>query len=269
MSFFSKFGFIHRRLWDRDGFYRVALLFGPGPLIGAGLAAGIWFMVHAVTAPGADVKGDTRADIPWAHYDQPVSETGQPFAEAPTEVLPLTDASGRFVGFQPGWRGAIHPMTVDATMDVNVQASVLTDFQLEQPAIQLTRLLDAGPPTGLFAAAATTLFVAQTPGLYAFSVRLVRSGTQSADCVVRFRSAKHWMVRNVRLDIAGTAVVTYPPTEFRLEPGLVSLTVAVGCWRGDRMVGGGDLTLMVRHPGETALKPAAADEIVTHDSAAQ
>jgi hypothetical protein len=52
MRFFGKLGFIHRRLWERDGFYRTALLFGPAPLIGCGLAAGIWFMVRVLPTPG-------------------------------------------------------------------------------------------------------------------------------------------------------------------------------------------------------------------------
>lgn len=70
------------------------------------------------------------------------------------------------------------------------------------------------------------------------------------------------MVRSINLNTNGQAVLTYPPTEFRLEPGLFVLEVGVGCWRGDHMVGSGDVTVMVRHPGELTLQPAAADELI-------
>ena len=70
------------------------------------------------------------------------------------------------------------------------------------------------------------------------------------------------MLRNIVLNSAGTAVLNFPPTEFRLEPGLFLVQVAAGCWRGDRMVGDGETALLVRHPGEPDLKPATADEVV-------
>jgi hypothetical protein len=197
-----------------------------------------------------------------AHWNRPVLQEGQPFREAPAMALPRTDASGRFVGLQPGWLGTIQPMSVDATMDANVSGSVLTDFTLDQPVIPLARILDAGPPTGLFVGTTRAFFVVQTPGSYAFSLRLARSGTQSADCLVRFTSTKHRMVRSINLNTNGQAVLTYPPREFRLEPGLLVLEVGVGCWRGDHMVGSGDVTVMVRHPGELTLQPAAADELI-------
>jgi hypothetical protein len=199
---------------------------------------------------------------PWAHWNRPVERAGQPFAEAPTAPLPPTDASGRFVGYQPGWTVAIHPLSLNATMDTNVNASVLTAFTLDQPAIPLPRIVDAAPPTGLFAGITEAFFVVQTPGIYAFSVRVTRSGTESANCLVRLASAKHRMVSNLALNTSGQAVLNYVPTEFRLQPGLFAVSIGVGCWRGDHMAGPGEVSLMVRHPGETALKPAAADELL-------
>jgi hypothetical protein len=190
-----------------------------------------------------------------------VVQTGQPFTEAPTASLPRSDASGGYVGFRPGWTGGIHPISVDATLEVNVSGSVLGSFTLDQPTVLLARILDAGPPTGLFVGIGRTFFVVQTPGLYAFSARLTRAGTQSANCLVRLASSHHQMLRNVVLNSAGDAVLNFPATEFRLEPGLFLLQVAAGCWRGDHMVGPGEMTVMVRHPGESVMKPAMADEI--------
>ena len=153
-------------------------------------------------------------------------------------------------------------MSVDATRDVDVSGSVLASFTLDQPDIPLQRVVDAGPPTGLFVASAQSFFVVLTPGLYAFSVRLARSGTQSADCVARLNSTRHRMIRNVTLNTDGSAVLTYKTTLFRLEPGLFRVGVGVACWRGDRELGAGDLTLMVRKPGEATLRPATKVELM-------
>ena len=153
-------------------------------------------------------------------------------------------------------------MSVDATLDVNVIASVQGRFTLDQPTVPLERISDAAPPTGLFVGTGRSFFVVRTAGLYAFSARLTRSGTQSANCLIRLASSHHQMLRNVVLNSAGTAVLNFAPTEFRLEPGLFLLQVAAGCWRGDHMVGTGELEILVRHPGETVLKPATAEEVI-------
>jgi hypothetical protein len=157
----AKLAFVHRTLWQRDQAYRWAALLGPPPLLGCALAALVWAVVlqRAQHAPAAE------GDAPWARWTRPVPQEVQPFTEAPSAALPQTDASGRFVGFQLGWLGAIHPMSVDRTLDANVLDSVLATFTLDQPTIPLARVLDAGPPTGLFVGAAKAFFVVQTPGL--------------------------------------------------------------------------------------------------------
>jgi hypothetical protein len=254
----AKFAFVHRTLWQRDQAYRWTVLLGPPPLFGCAVAALAWVAIqqfqHGATVPSSAA--------PWAHWTRPVPQAGQPYTEAPAAALPRTDASGRFVGFQPGWMGEIRPMSVDATMDTNVFASVLTNFTIDGPTVPLARILAAGPSTGLFVGTTETYFVAQTPGIYAFSVQFAWSGAQSADCAVRFGSANHRMVRNTNLNISSQSILSYAPTEFRLEPGLFLLQTAVGCWHGDHVMGPGTLTVMVRHPGELVLTPAAADELM-------
>ncbi len=256
----AKLGFIHRTLWHREQSYRWAALLGPPPLLGCAVAALAWAIMRQSTTHAPSPAAGS--DAPWAHWNRPVAQEGQPFAEAPSAAPPASDARGGYVGFQPGWVGAIQPFTVDATLDVNVIASVQGRFTLDQPTVPLERILDAAPPTGLFAGTGKTFFVVRTAGLYAFSARLTRAGTQSADCLVRLASGHHQMLRNVVLNSAGTAVLNFAPTEFRLEPGLFLVQVAVGCWRGDHMVGTGEMTLLVRHPGEAVLKPAMADEVI-------
>ena len=254
----AKLGFVHRTLWQRNQAYCWAALLGPPPVFGGALAMLAWLVFQQI-APHVSPLGE---DAPWARWTRPVPQEGQPFVEPPSAALPATDVSGHFQGFQPGWLGTIRPMSVDATMDTNVVGSVLGHFTLDQPTIPLTRILDAGPPTGLFVGETSAFFVVQTPGVYAFSVRLTRSSDQSANCVMRLGSAKHRMVRNVNLNINGQTILNYPPTEFRLEPGLFLLDVVAGCWRGDRAVGPGDATVLVRHPGAQSLQPVAAYEII-------
>ena len=264
MRFFAgKLAFVHRTLWERDGVYRWAALLGPPPLTGCALAALaliLWnHFSHVTPVPGNDVPD---SDAPWAHWSRPLPRGDQPYTEAPTVALPQKDANGGFVGFEPGWFGNIVPMTVAATMDVDVIASPITSLALDGPTIPLARVLDAGPPNGLFVAAPRTLFVVQTPGLYAFSVRLTWSGTQSANCVVRLGSAHHRMIRSVNLNVASETVLNYAQTEFRLQPGLFLLQGAIGCWRGAQAAAPGTVTVLVRRPGEVEPTPVAADEVI-------
>ena len=244
--FVAKLGFIHRTLWRRERTYRWAALLGPPPLLGWAFATAAWagaqhFMMHA-SSPMAG------SYAPWAHWNRPIAQDSQPFAEAPSVALPSIDARGGYVGFQTGWNGAIQPFSVDATQDVNVIASVQARFTLDQATISLERIADAAPPNGLFVGTGRSFFVIKSAGLYAFSARLTRTGTQSANCLVRFASGHHQMLRSVVLNSAGDAVLNFAPTEFRLEPGLFLLQTAVGCWRGDHVVGSGEMALLVRVP---------------------
>jgi hypothetical protein len=254
----AKLAFVHRTLWQRDQAYRWAVLLGPPPLLGCALAAlalTVWQQFpHAAPEPGSDA--------PWAHWTRPLPSEAQPYTESMALVLPKTDPTGGFIGFQPGWFGDIRPMSVDATMDVNVIASAVASLTLDGPTIPLARIVDAGPTSGLFVGAARTLVVVRTPGLYAFSAQLAWSGTQTVNCVVRLASAHHRLIRNVNLNVASQSVLNYAPTEFRLKPGLLVLQTAVGCWRGDHAMAPGTLTLLVRRPGEVGLTPVAADEVI-------
>ena len=255
----GKLAFVHRTLWQREQAYRWAVLLGPPPLVGCAVAALALAAIQPLTTQTPSPASGSNA--PWAHWKGAVVKQDQPITEAPTAPLPRLDETGWFAGIQPGWTGDIYAMSVDATLDINVLGTVLGSFTLDQPTIPLSRIIDAGPPTGLFVGGAKTFFVVQTAGLYAFSARLTRAGTQSVECLVRLLSHHHRLLSAVVLNAAGNAVLNFRPTEFRLEPGLFLLQVAVGCWRGDHMVGSGELTIMVRHPGEAALKPATADEL--------
>ena len=253
----GKLAFVHRTLWARDHVYRWAVLLGPPPLFGIGLAALVLAVLHA-----RGNASEPARDAPWAHWTRPVARDGQPFSE-PTAPLPQTDASGRYVGFEPGWRGVIQPLSIDATMNPTINRPGQSPFTLSQPTVPLARIVDAAPPTGLFVGTVNASFVVQTPGEYGFSARLARSGTLTANCLLWLETPQHRMLRNLNLETSGQAVINYETTEFRLERGLLRLLVATGCWRGDQMVGAGEVTVMVRRPGQTALQAAAADELIS------
>ena len=129
---------------------------GTAALVGCAVAALVWageqrLWGHAPShVPGSNA--------PWAQWNRLVVQDGQPFIEGPSGPLPRHDATGRTAGFQTDWAGRIQPMTVDATMDVNVVATSLGSFTLDQPTIPLARVLDTGPPMGLFVATGRALF---------------------------------------------------------------------------------------------------------------
>ena len=258
MSFAAKLGFVHRTLWQRDKLYRWAVLLGPPPVLGCAAASLAWAAFQYFAPFAARPSGDA----PWAHWTRPTQQEGQPLAEAPTGPLPARDPSGRFPGWQTGWVGQIQPIRVDAMFETSLIPSVIAHFAIDQTTIPMQPILDAGPPTGLFIGDVKTLFPVKTPGVYAFSVRFTRSSPQSANCLVWLNSNKHRLVRAISVNMNGNSVVNYPPTEFRLEPGMFLLEIITGCWRGEQMVGPGELTMMVRHPGESALQPARAEDLI-------
>lgn len=254
----ARLAFLHRTLWQRDPTYRWAVLLGPPPAIGCLLAALAWTALSFGT-PG---RSGRQGDAPWVRWDRPVPQDGQPYTDQRVIPLPATDAGGHIAGSRPGWLGAIMPITVDATGDADVLPTRLATFTLDQPDISLASLLEEGPPTGLYVGVLRSFFVIPAAGIYAFSVRLTRSDTRSAECLVRLGSAHHRMVRSIVLHAAGHAVLDFPATEFRLERGLLFLSTAVGCWRGDQVVGAGDLIVTVRAPGERTMAPAAASSLI-------
>lgn len=254
----AKLGFVHRTLWQRNPLYRWAALLGPPPLIGCGVAVLAW----AAFQQWAPLTAIPDGNIPWAHWTRPIQQAGQPFAEAPIGPVPPTDASGRVSGFQTGWVVIIQPMHLDAMLEASAIQPIIGHFTIDQPLIGLAPILDAEPPTGLFIGGVKAFFPVRTAGVYAFSARFVRSSPQSADCLLWMNSNTHRMIRSTTVNMTGSSVLNFAPTEFRLEPGMHLLEVDVGCWRGDHMVGPGEVTVLVRPPSETALRPVSPDEVI-------
>ncbi len=263
--FLAKLAFLHRVLWHRDPTYRTAVLLGPPPLLGCAVVAAMWLATHGSPVPGTAVEPSRAGgDVPWAHWTRPLpaAQGNEPESEEPRLPLPQPGPSGAFPGFEFGWQAAIQPMTVDASMETDVIATVLTRFTVDSATVPLERILDAGPPTGLFVGVEQSYLVVRRPGLYALSARLQRSATTSANCLMRLGMGAHRLIRSVNIGVGGDAVVDYRPVRLQLKAGLYPIGVAVGCWRGEQMNGSGTVTLLIQHPGEFAPLPAASGELL-------
>jgi hypothetical protein len=130
---------VHRRLWDRDGFYRVALFFGPAPLVGAALAAIVWGCIVAVQTM-------TYQPPPWAHYAQATNwDNGSPDAPhpaSPAKPLPPLRADGSAIGYDSGWNMTANPLTISPTMEADVGATPIIGFTIDEPTATMSRILD-------------------------------------------------------------------------------------------------------------------------------
>jgi hypothetical protein len=254
---FSKLGFIHRRLWDRDGFYRVALLFGPAPLIGCGVAAGIWMLVWALpatTAQPPDWGKPPRAVESW-------STTGEPQTAKPERPIPPVGADGGLRGYEAGWQATVNSIEVSPTLNVTVKPTPLSAFFVEGSRIDLEQIIAAGPKNAKFAGIGWGFFAVRTPGTYALSLRFERP-LGVADCLTRLIFGPRQIVSNYDMANPGNVSKTFDAATFDLQPGLYPIRWVLGCWRDQEMVGQGRMTVLISHPGVPVLQPARPDEIV-------
>jgi hypothetical protein len=257
--FFSKLGFIHRRLWDRDGYYRVALFFGPAPLVGAALAAIVWVCI-------ADMRTETYQPPAWAHYTPPTNgDNGSPEAPhpaSPVKPLPPLRADGSVIGYDPGWSMTANPVTVSPAMDADVSSTPIVGFTIDEPTASMARILDGRPKNKLFAGVASGFLVIRETGTYGVSPRLERPAGPSANCLVRLSVNGRRITSNLLLNVAQRATQDYPPAWFELQPGLYRIGWAFGCWNGNEMSDLGQISVMLVEPGGRAARPLGAADIV-------
>jgi len=256
--FFGKLGFIHRRLWDREGLYRVALLFGPAPLIGCGVAAGIWFMVRALPAPivpPPDWGKAPQAAVNW-------STTGEPQTVQPARPIPSVGANGGLRGYEAGWQATIRAVEVGPMLNLEIKPTPLSAFFVDGSTIDLAQIIAAGPKDTKFVGAGSGLLVISAPGTYALSLRFERPPGPVADCLARLSFGPRAVASNYESPNPGNASKTFDAAKFDLQPGLYPIGWVLGCWRGQETVGPGRITVLVGHPGDQALQPARPDDIV-------
>lgn len=263
--FFSKLSFIHRRLWDRDGLYRVALLFGPAPLIGCGVAAGIWLMGRALPAPNIqppDWGKPPQATENW-------STTGEPQTAQPARPIPPVGANGGLSGYEAGWRATLRAIEVSPTFNTEIKPTPLSAFFVNGSTIDLAQIIAAGPKGTKFVGTGSGFLVIRTPGSYALSLRFERPPGENADCLTRLGFGPRKVVSSYALGFPGNTSKTFDAARFDLQPGLYPIAWALGCWRDQETVGPGRITVLISHPGDEALQPARPDDIVRPELAAQ
>jgi hypothetical protein len=255
--FFSKLGFIHRRLWDRDSFYRVALLFGPAPLIGCGVAAGIWLMVGALPVP---VVQPPEWGKPPETPDR-WKTTGEVQTTKPARPIPPVGANGGLSGFEAGWQATINAIEVSPTLNIEMKPTALGAFFVDDSKIDLEKIVAAGPKNAKFAGNGSGFLVVRTPGTYALSLRFERP-LGVADCLTRLFFGPRQVVANYDVASPGNVSKIFDAASFDLQPGLYPIRWILGCWHDQEMVGQGRLTVLISHPGDQGLQPARPDEIV-------
>jgi hypothetical protein len=260
----SKLKFIHGRLWDRDGIYRVAVLLGPAPAIGCSVAAAIWFMIRTLPAPIAqppDWAKPTQAAENW-------STTDEPHKVEPEAPIPQAGAHGGLSGYDAGWRATIRAIEVSPTFNTDIKPTPLSAFGVDGSTIDLAQVIAAGPQNTKFVGVGSGFLVVRTPGIYALSARFERAPGPAADCLIRLGFGPRKVVSNYALGFRGNDSKTFDAVRFDLQPGLYPMFWVLGCWRDQQPIGPGRLTVLVSHPGDPTLQAASPDEIVRPESPA-
>jgi hypothetical protein len=262
MRMFGKLGFVHRRLWRDDALYRLCLLLGPAPLVGAVIAAAAWSGAQAwrSAAPSAPLPSPP----PWAVQHSQVwsVSAGQPHVVQPTALLPQRAEDGGLTGYRDGWQVTINPAVLKGALDVDVEPTPLSGFTLEGAGIDMAQLVAKGPREARFVGVGAALLVARTAGVYSLTAHLERPAGESADCLSRVGFGQHRLLSSLDINLVGDIAKTFEPVRFELAPGLYRLQWAFGCWEGQQESRTGALTILVGRPGEPAPRPARAGDFV-------
>jgi hypothetical protein len=256
--FARKFGFIHRSLWQQDGLYRAAVLFGPAPLLGCFIAGAVW--------AGLILYGNRAPQLPkWAAPQAPdvwSSASGPPHAVEPARPLPPLGTDGIPDGYQGGWRVTSVPIEVGPALDVDVKLTPLNGFLIDEPDVDSSKIVAGGPASTLFVGVGSGFLVAKTAGIYALSVRLERPAGQVANCLVRLGFGSHRITSDLELSLTNQVFKSFDSARFDMQPGLYSIGWAFGCWHDREVTAPGRMVLLIAHPGEPTPRPARYDEIV-------
>jgi hypothetical protein len=257
--FFAKLGFVHGRLWQRDGGYRVALLLGPAPFLGAILAFAVWGGIQGL-------QETTVQPPPWA-TPQPgprawADDRDHPQTVQPARSLPPISADGTLAGYAAGWNVVAKSFHVSPTMEVEIGRDPLSGFSLTGTSIDMDHILAKGPTDTPYVALGTGFFVAREAGLYAISLHFERPPGPVANCIKRLGFGPHPIGSRISVNIANSVSVGFDTGWFDLRPGLYHTAWLFGCWHDNEVIGPGRMTILVRHPGETMLSPARPDDFV-------
>lgn len=98
--------------------------------------------------------------------------------------------------------------------------------------------------------------------IYGLTVHVERPSEQPATCVERLAVKELRLVNKVDVSLNSSNPHTDDLVKLDLQPGMYWLGGMLTCWRGHEVVGPGRLTVMILHPGDSALKPIGPNEIV-------
>ncbi len=256
--FFGKLAFVHRWLWTRNGRYRYAVLFGPAPLVGALVAAGVWASVSAW-------QELTYRAPPWAKLNRDYlwnTSSAQPQVVPPSAPMPPVDADGLPIGYASGWRVAAHPIELLPTEDVDVKPTALMTSTIDGPSIDMTQVLARGPKSTLFVDVGSGLLVVRKPGVYGFTARFERSAGLHVNCLMRLSLGPRRIVSTYMIDVVRDTSRQFDPARFEFQPGLYPVSWAFGCWRDHDIAGPGRLTMLLAGPDEAVPRPLRSNEVV-------
>lgn len=265
MMMLSKLAFVHRHLWRADDIYRLSVLAGPAPLLGAAVAGALWLALHpgAPPPPGAPAWAKPTTPGMWNVAD------GKPQVVAPDAALPPREGQG-WRGFVAGWQVFTRAAKVSPTMDVDVSTNPLSAYVIQGPTADMSDIVKNGPgdlaATPLYVATGGGAFVVTAAGEYSFALHVERPAGQRANCLQRFGFAGRRIVSNYDANLVGRFSKTSRPIPFALQPGLYRIGWAFGCWDGRTESDSGRITVLVRHPGDASLHPLGSDEIIFNDA---
>jgi len=257
MAIIGKLRFAHRHLWRHDRTYQLAVLAGPALLAGLALAAGIGTLTGRGEAGGAAV--------PWAK----ISATGLVWTDPahPVTLAPAADLAAA-ARLRPGWTVLAMGMTLDASgTNADIEPPALSAFHHDGATLSMAEILAHGPEDRLFAAVGTGALRIDQPGQYGLALRLSRTDAQAANCSVRLAFGGKPVFRQGEVGLTAAISRTYGPAELSLTPGLYKMNVSLACWSDGKLSAPGEMTVLLRRPGEAGLMPLRAEDILTQPTA--
>ncbi|MEN0074539.1 MAG: hypothetical protein AAGC69_09150 [Paracraurococcus sp.] len=255
--FLGRLGFIHRHLWQRDGLYRVALLAGPAPLLGALLALAAW---AGLQAPAPRPSPPLPA---WAARPEPDPGTAAPLVIAPDLPLPPVMGEGAPAGQASGWSATIKALLLQPGSRFEIPDPPLRRFALEGPVIEAAQLQAMLPkPAGLYAMMGAAFLAIRQPGRHALTLRVERQAGERATCLGRLAFGGQRIMEVLNLNMQGGQGRTFPPRSVELQPGLYRIEFAFSCWRDQTVVGPARMTLLLARPGDAAPLPLRPEDIL-------
>jgi hypothetical protein len=265
MHMAGKLAFIHRQLWERDRTYRISLLIGPAVLAGVALGGLAWWCVA-----GAGTVGEQRSAAGWARPPNPLNwagDSGAPLRVAPSAALPPAEGATELYGYRNGWTLSLNEIHIQPGMSVDVGTTTLGASYRDGADIDMTDIMAGHPAAPPFVAVLRGELAVRAGGTYALSIRLDRPAAATANCIVRLALGQHRIVSSVQLGLSDDFSKVYGAGRFDLSPGLYPVGWVFGCWRGGAVTAPGRAAILVQHPGETRLSPAAANDFVVADHA--